>query len=43
MARRTSPSGSNIQPYPRIQDNERLAGLLDDMTLQPTPMWCGFT
>ncbi len=35
MARRTSASGSNIQPYPRIQDDERQAGLLDDTTLQP--------
>lgn len=35
MARRISPSGSNIQPYPRIQDDQRQAGLLDDALLQP--------
>lgn len=35
MAKHRSVSGSNIQPYPRIQDDERRAGLLDDATLRP--------
>ena len=35
MARRTSTTGSNIQIYPRIQDDEKQADLLDDTSLQP--------
>lgn len=35
MTKARSASGSNIQPYPRIQNDERRAGLLDDATLRP--------
>ena len=35
MTKHRNLSGSNIQPYPRIQYDERQAGLLDDATLRP--------
>jgi hypothetical protein len=35
MARRTGTAGANIQTYPRIQDDDKQADLLDDAALQP--------